>query len=318
MFRPDRDRFSGDDGSVAYARAAGIYIDGVEAPACPEHVVPAPTGSPAVPALTLLAFGQSNAANTGEGRYHAGDHARVFNVFDMNFHAAADPLPGASNDGGSVWGRLADMLVQTGHYRSVLIVPIAVGGTFVKDWAPGGALHRRLRFALHRLRMAGLRADVLCWHQGEAEANLTAVTADEYRTSFLAMLSGIRAHGSHAAVYVAVATLCATAEHPFRNREEIRRAQQRLPSLRRGILAGPDTDAIGIEYRLDGCHFSAEGLDRHAEAWFRALTRRSAPDRVSLAGRSVARLLEGWPRIPPTTPRGSRGRMALRKEGRPQ
>jgi hypothetical protein len=165
--------------------------------------------------------------------------------------------------------------------------------------------------------MAGVRTDVLCWHQGEAEANLTAMTAGEYRTSFLAMLRGIRAHGSHAAIYVAVATLCATAEHPFRNRDEIRRAQQELPSVGRGILAGPDTDVIGIEYRLDGCHFSADGLDRHAEAWFRALTRRSARDRITLAGRSVARILEGRPRIPPPTPRGSRGRMALRKEGRP-
>ena len=101
------------------------------------------------------------------------------------------------------------------------------------------------------------------------------------------MLRRIRRAGIHAPTYVAVATLCANAEHRFQNRAAIREAQETLPSIRRGILAGPDTDRIGLEHRKDRCHFSASGLDLHAQAWFDVLTRTAVCERVSLAGRFI-------------------------------
>lgn len=99
-----------DDGSLEYAKAVGIHIDGLEAPVFPERTVDGPFGASASSRLTLLAFGQSNAANSGDGLYAASKAACVFNAFDMKFYAAIDPLPGASNDGAAVWTRLADKL----------------------------------------------------------------------------------------------------------------------------------------------------------------------------------------------------------------
>jgi hypothetical protein len=110
----------------------------------------------------------------------------------------------------------------------------------------------------------------MCWHQGEAEGNLTDMSAEEYRAHFLSILGGVRASGFDAPVYVATATLAGPG-HPFNNRAQIRAAQQGLVSPRDKVFAGPDTDRIGLEHRSDGVHFSASGLDLHAEAWCEAL-----------------------------------------------
>jgi carbohydrate esterase-like sialic acid-specific acetylesterase len=265
--------FPWDNGTVEAAKAGGLYVaDEVEAPVEEDRLVAPSIANP--PGTTvILTFGQSNAANTGEERYAAHGAVHVFNIFDMRFYRAIDPLPGASHDGGSVWGRLGDKLIDAGVASSVLIVPIAVGATYIRDWGPGGYYHRRLLFALHRLKSAGIKIDMLCWHQGEADANHTGMSAAEYSRYFRSMLRAVREKGVDAPVYVALATLCEEAPHPFQNAAEIRRGQKNAVSIRDRILPGPDTDLIGIEHRRDGCHFSASGQELAAQAWFKAITR---------------------------------------------
>jgi hypothetical protein len=262
--------FEGDDGTVEYAKACGVYVDGAEAPIAEGRVVTPIIANP--PGTTvILTFGQSNAANSSEERYAPRGAVHVFHAFDMKFYRAIDPLPGASDNGGSVWGRLGDRLIEAGFAQSVLFVPIAFGATYIDDWAPGGQCYHRLMFALHRLKRAGIAVDMLCWHQGEANANHTPMTADEYRDRFRAMLRGVREAGIKAPVYVALATLCEDGPHPFENSAQIRLGQKKLVSTD-SILPGPDTDQIGIAHRRDGCHFSASGQELAARGWFRAVT----------------------------------------------
>jgi Carbohydrate esterase, sialic acid-specific acetylesterase len=220
----------------------------------------------------ILTFGQSNAANSGEEHYAAREAVHVFNMFDMRFYRAIDPLPGASENRGSVWGRLGDKLIDAGFARSVLFVPIAFGATYIEDWAPGGQCYPRLMLALHRLKKIGIAVDLLCWHQGEANANHTPMTADEYRDCFRAMLRGVREAGVKVPVYVALATLCEDDSHPFQNSVQIRLGQKELVSLWDRVRPGPDTDQIGTAHRWDGCHFSASGQELAAQAWFLAIT----------------------------------------------
>ena len=262
-------QFLDDDGSLTYAKAEGVYVDGAEAPVFSDRVVAASAARNPDTAV-ILTFGQSNAANSGEGRHTAKGPVHVFNIFDCKYYRAVDPLPGASNDGGSVWGRLGDRLIESGRFPSVLLIPIACDGSYIEEWAPGGVYHRRLHLAVKRIATAGLVPDILCWQQGEAEANMTPMSAAEYRRHFMAMLRSLREAGIDAPIYVATATLCANTEHPFRNRDAIRAAQQGLMTVAGDILPGPDTDQIGVEHRRDGCHFAASGLDLAAQAWLEA------------------------------------------------
>jgi hypothetical protein len=212
-------RFKGDDGTLDYAKAAGVHVEGMEAQ----------RRSVAIRTRTE-ASGHSELRAVKRRQLRRGALCRqrplsVFNVFDMRFYQAIDPLPGASNDGGAVWGRLGDKLVSAGVACSVTFVPIAFGGSFIREWAPGGPHCRRLMFALQRLAMAGLAIDLICWHQGEAEANLTDMQAQEYCAYFGKIVEAIRSAGTQAPIYVAVATLCATADHPFKNRTQIRQGK---------------------------------------------------------------------------------------------
>jgi hypothetical protein len=88
----------------------------------------------------------------------------------------------------------------------------------------------------------------------------------------LKMPRGAYVDGIGAPVYVALATLCEHAPHPFQNSAQIRLARKKLVSLRERVLPGPDTDQIGIAHRRDGCHIAAYGQELAAQAWFQAIT----------------------------------------------
>ena len=154
----------------------------------------------------------------------------------------------------------------------MVFVPIAVSGSFIRDWIKNGQ-SSAADICVAPTAACGDQLDSIFWHQGEAEANLTDMSADEYRDHFRSIVWAIRWRGVFAPVWVAIATLCATADHPFKNRDRVRAGQIAATSLWRRIRCGPDTDQIGLEHRFDGCHFAESGLALHARAWFDVMTR---------------------------------------------
>jgi len=219
--------------------------------------------------MVALVFGQSNAGNWGEGRRTAGP--RVFNFFRGRYERARDPLAGADGQGGSVWTRLGDKLIAAGLYDRVVFVPAAIGATGIAEWAPNGRLHQDLLRNVREARRARLVFTHLLWHQGESDAAL-GTTAEDYQAHFLAMLAAIRALGVDAPAFVAIATRCGQ----YQPNEVIRAAQLGLVNPALGIFAGPDTDQLGPEYRYDGCHFSDQGLEMHAQMWLEVIRARLA------------------------------------------
>lgn len=222
--------------------------------------------------LVALVFGQSNAANSGpvtafEPR--PGVHA----FYRGRCYQARDPLPGATGSGSSVWTRLGDKLVDRRVYDSVLFVPVAVAGSEIRRWTPTGDLHPRLLDAIRDVRRADVRFTHLLWHQGESDAE-NGTSTDDYIRMFNDMLDSLRSHGVDAPIYVAVATRCRRLKP---GSAAIQHAQRSLVEPSRHIHAGPDTDALGPEYRHDGCHFGEAGLDRFAKLWLETLTSGAPP-----------------------------------------
>ena len=216
--------------------------------------------------MVAVVLGQSNSANFGESPRASGPG--VYNFCAGRLYAARDPMLGADGIGGSVWTRLGDKLIAGRHFDAVIFVPLGIGNTAIARWTAGGDLHARLLDALDQLKGAQLAVTHLLWHQGESDA-ARHTSRDDYQRQFRAMLAGVRARGVQAPIYVSLATWCGKQ----RDDEVIREAQRGLVDPAEGILAGPDTDALGFAYRFDGCHFTDEGLDAAAEQWRQVLVR---------------------------------------------
>src|SRR4051812_46962204 len=90
------------------------------------------TATPLTDTVVLLVMGQSNAANAGETLY-ATHCENTFNFYEGKLYPLADPLKGANGEGGSVWSRLADKIVENNIARTVIIAPCAVGGTRIEQ-----------------------------------------------------------------------------------------------------------------------------------------------------------------------------------------
>jgi hypothetical protein len=215
--------------------------------------------------MVALVFGQSNSANHGETPYTP--KRSVYNFFDGKCYVAADPLLGATGNGGSVWSRLGDMLVDEGMYDKVLFVPIGVGGTPIVRWTVNGDLHRRIIETIFQLNKKKIRITHMMWHQGEAD-RVMGTKKDDYKRMFMAMLQDIRKHGVDAPIYVAVATLCGSAPEGL----EIQQAQRELVNTDIKIYPGAFSDEIqSILDRHDACHFSNAGMQKHAHLWLMAI-----------------------------------------------
>lgn len=217
----------------------------------------------------LLVAGQSNAANFGGIPYTP--RKPVYQLFGNSCFQAKDPLVGAGGDRGSVWTRLADKLVQGGNFEEVIIVPVAIEGSKVIQWAYAGEHHPLLNRALLDLLEKGLQPTYFLWHQGEADAS-AGTTEASYVAYFNNMIDRLRKVGLTAPVYVSVATRCALKKNGKiiggKPSLEIQRAQQSIPDLNRQIFLGPNTDKIYKKSdRIDGCHFSNQGLEKFAQAW---------------------------------------------------
>ena len=128
--------------------------------------------------MVILAFGQGNAANGGEVKY-ATKH-NVYNVFNGKCYKAEDPLLGATDNKGSVWGRLADKVIDNKMYENVIIKSIAVGGSPIISWTVHGTglgdqgvlyenYHSRILTANDELKSLGFSITHLLWHQGETD-----------------------------------------------------------------------------------------------------------------------------------------------------
>lgn len=214
---------------------------------------------------TIVTFGQSNAANHGGARYTPRREFFNFNFVSGDFFIAEDPLLGASGNLGNFATRLGDKLLTDEVFKSVLFAPLALGASMAADWSPDGFAHRRLLVAVQRLWDAGITPTHFLWHQGESDASMETSQAD-YERAFGQMVDSLRGHGIHAPIYVAVASRCGND-----GSDAVRAAQRALLDPRKNIYPGPDTDALGSDYRFDDCHFSERGLEAHADLWLETL-----------------------------------------------
>lgn len=223
----------------------------------------------------IFTFGQSNSACHGQGTYTCRN--QVYEYFNGHLYPAKEPLIGATGiNGCSVWTRLADMLIDSGFYKQVVLIPAGIGATTIKCWSEGEC-NKKLSETLDWISKDKIIVTHIIWHQGESD-NLENTPKEVYKSKLKKIYKQIRVSGIQSDFYVCVASY-----HPGMigikengNDAIIRQAQVEFVNETPGTKPGPDTDLFNLASdRHDGVHFSRNGLDKFARELFIKINSRS-------------------------------------------
>jgi lysophospholipase L1-like esterase len=247
-----------------YRRLTSAQPLGYDADVTGRQALPCPKADSST--AVILALGQSNAANwSARDATPARPSPEVTNFFDGVCYLADDRSLGANGEGVSIWRLVGDALVARHAFTHVVIASFAIGATSIEDWTTRPYFQRRLDHIVADLNAHNLPPTAVAWFQGEADG-LGRTPAAKYVASFNVLERQLRDRGVRAPIYVSTTTLCQGAPNAG-----VRSAQREIQALN-GVRAGPDTDALGLAYRWDGCHFTAEGRALVARLWADALT----------------------------------------------
>jgi hypothetical protein len=248
----------------------------------------------------IIAAGQSNFGNTSPDAYSPSNPNALdnLNIYDGAIYKAADALVGAPSlilpptTEGHPALILGDALVTAGKCARVIIVPCAVNGTSVAQWA--GQLSNRIPTALGRLAARGITSSttnvtiVLLWGQGEADT-LLGTSQASYVASWNAMIAAANLTGVRA--LVAKETLWNTATSAALQAAQTQNATSGVINNSAGIYLGANADALQGNIcgsgtntacrQADGNHWSDAGAYSYAidptYGWQQALHATGSP-----------------------------------------
>jgi hypothetical protein len=230
--------------------------------------------------------GQSNIANTGIGLNHADD--RVSAWTGTSWVVANDPQPIVGGIEGSIMPIIGNRLVAALNVP-VAFISVAVGGTAVSQWLPGGPLYPRIHDQLMVLGLQGQGSQgvrAILWHQGEADVGAHTKAA-QYRARLQAVIDQSRVDAASIAepyrfpvrwvvALVSYAGLPASAVKT-KFQKEVAKGHRLLWNPAAAVYQGPTTDdMIGPKFRrYDGVgrkrrltlHMTALGLQTHGNRW---------------------------------------------------
>jgi len=212
----------------------------------------------------LVILGQSNAANFGSSRQSARRAVDNFDPASGKCFAAADPLLGADGAGGHFATRLGDLLIDSGRYDRVVVLPLGIQAASLSEL--NNAYAARLDAAFASLKAARLVPTHMLFQQGETDAILTTSAAD-YASQLRQLVARTRAAGIAAPFYVSRSSTCEAANPT--NTAAVRAGQAAVVDPKLNIRPGPDTDQIESDGRnpLDGCHMNGAGTLANAGLW---------------------------------------------------
>ena len=219
--------------------------------------------------IVFLAFGQSNSADYGEGIYTCKNE--IYNYYKGDLYRAKEPLLGADGSGSSVWTRVADLMIDSGLCKKVVIIPCGIGSTSVKCWSEGDC-RKKLQATLDYLKKDNIKLTYVFWDQGETD-NVDKTTKAEYKARLKNVINIVRQNNFNADFYCTI-----TSYVPFNNNnpmginEAITSAQKETIAEIKNVKEGPDTDSLNLAYyRFDYLHFTAHGLDKLAYQWYKKI-----------------------------------------------
>jgi lysophospholipase L1-like esterase len=157
------------------------------------------------------------------------------------------------------------------QFDAVVLVTIAIGGTSIAQWAPGGRLNAHLMDAVTAI------APVFPFTHafialGETDF-LSQTPPEDFFQKFAALIASLRHSGIEAPIFVAIESgFCDAAATPAKPGNPIAEAQRRIIATQEGVYLGADMDAVNAPSdRYDGCHMTGSGARKLAKLWTAAI-----------------------------------------------
>lgn len=240
--------------------------------------------------LVLIVAGQSNLTDVAPSAYTPTNASAidVMNNDDGAVYAAVDPLVGCSLtfSGGNPALRLADNFIIASKFDRVILVPIAIGGASVADWATGTSTNR-IKVAMQRLAAKGFTAQTnvtvaIIWGQGETDTSQGTSQAN-YTTALNAVIANAAAAGFTGRWFIAKQSW---------NGTTVSAAVQAAQAAAVGgsVFAGPDADSmIGTACSASACrqnpdagggvnlHWTNAGSISYSSGWQTTMGASGAP-----------------------------------------
>lgn len=231
----------------------------------------------------IVFIGQSTNNNGVQGFSSVSNGPNIFNLSiahpmrDKIFEAK-EPLLVSDIAGGHHGMHYADQLISGGYCDQVILTPIAAGGSYAADFAPGGgtvggvyagsrtgSLAYRIALAAKIINYAGLHGipTIIDWQQGEWDSDPTPTTTANYKAALNGVIAEFRRVGLLRAGNIMFIHKCTRPSNSAENKNIIRQAQAEVVDGEL-VKAGADIDTLGAEYRHDGTHFNQSGAAAQA------------------------------------------------------
>lgn len=213
----------------------------------------------------LLIAGQSNSANFGEKKFTTKYPDRVLNFHNDECFIASSPLLGSTGEGGEFITLLADKLIESDTYKSVILVSTGFDGSHISRWEEGGDINQILLNTISRINKK-YAVNIFIWHQGEADFRLST-SSRIYAKSFRSLLRSIEQEGVRAKTFISIATRCGFNPN-WKAHNPTALGQASLIDNKK-IFLGANTDELITETdrQPNNCHFSTSGQELAARAF---------------------------------------------------
>lgn len=216
----------------------------------------------------LLVAGQSNSANFAEKKYATNYPNRVLNYHNGECFVAESPLLGSTGENGEFITLLADKLIKSGAYESVVIISTGFDGSHISRWEDGGDLNHILLETISKIKK--YKINIFIWHQGESDFRLSTSSKIYYK-SFHSLINSLEQQGVYPKTFISIATKCGF--NPNWHANNPTALGQTLLIDNRKIFLGANTDKIITESdrQPDNCHLSASGQELTARTFAQSI-----------------------------------------------
>ena len=219
----------------------------------------------------ILVMGQSLSANQSSEKFSTKYPESAINYFNGKCYAANSPLLGATGEHGEFITPLADLLIASKKYKTVIIVSSGIGGTAINRWQAKGDLNTMVSKTIDQLSSAYKITEVI-WQQGESDY-LENTSTPAYINSFYSLSNTLLQKNIQAPMFISISSKCGP---KWISNNPISTAQNLLIDNRKIFLGVNSDKLLDSEDRTpDECHLMGSGQLKIAKSYSEAILRHS-------------------------------------------